>query len=278
MNTSLLYNDYPIPVSPRLATAIGLNESIILQQMHYWTMTPRNVRDGFSWVYNSIHTWATQFPFWSESTIKRTLASLEKQGLVYTGNFNRDRRDRTKWYRVNYEAVQALKSPDIPLGQIDPMQQVNTDQCVGSEWSDASGQNDPTITRDYPETTPETTNPSPDGDPSGEEDPPDEPIDPDIEVPEVIDPETWQSFVEHRRQIKSPMTIKAKTMLANKLCKLAKQGHNPKDLLEESIMNGWRGVFEPKGPAGRKHLPTSGFAETDYRKGLRKDSDGRYRI
>ena len=32
----LLLEDEPLVVLPKLATVIGLNEAIILQQLHYW--------------------------------------------------------------------------------------------------------------------------------------------------------------------------------------------------------------------------------------------------
>ena len=32
-----LYNEPPLTVSPSLAAAVGLNEAIVLQQVHYWT-------------------------------------------------------------------------------------------------------------------------------------------------------------------------------------------------------------------------------------------------
>ena len=34
--SNLLIDDYPILVLPKLANEIGLNEAIVLQQMHYW--------------------------------------------------------------------------------------------------------------------------------------------------------------------------------------------------------------------------------------------------
>lgn len=34
--SKLLIDDYPIQVLPKLAKVIGLNEAIILQQLHYW--------------------------------------------------------------------------------------------------------------------------------------------------------------------------------------------------------------------------------------------------
>jgi len=32
----MLFDKYPLVINPRLAALIGLNEAIILQQVHYW--------------------------------------------------------------------------------------------------------------------------------------------------------------------------------------------------------------------------------------------------
>ena len=34
--SKLLINEHPLQVLPSLATKIGLNEAIVLQQIHYW--------------------------------------------------------------------------------------------------------------------------------------------------------------------------------------------------------------------------------------------------
>ncbi|MBA8659965.1 conserved phage C-terminal domain-containing protein [Staphylococcus aureus] len=128
----LLIDDYPIQVLPKLAELIGLNEAIILQQMHYWIGNSKHEYDNKKWIYNSYSKWIEQFPFWSESTIKRAITSLEKQNLLHVGNYNKAGFDRTKWYSINYFELEILVTR-------------------------ASGQNDPTNTRDYTETSSETT-------------------------------------------------------------------------------------------------------------------------
>ncbi|WAG30179.1 conserved phage C-terminal domain-containing protein [Staphylococcus chromogenes] len=146
--SKLLIDDYPIQVLPKLAEEIGLNEAIILQQIHYWLNTSKHNYNGKKWMYNSYPKWIEQFPFWSESTIKRIITSLEKQNLVHVGNYNKAGFDRTKWYSINY--IELNKLVTRPSGQNDP--------TMRSNWHDGMGQNDPTNTRDYTETTTETTN------------------------------------------------------------------------------------------------------------------------
>jgi hypothetical protein len=150
MTTLLLLPEKPISVLPTLATNIGLNEAIALQQLHYWLVESDGgtkfgeSKDGKTWVYNNYDQWKEKnFPFWSVSTIRRIFASLERQRLVNTriekgSQFAGGRR---KWYTVNYETVYKIGSVQI-------------EHTVCSEWTDGSVQNEPSL---YTETTSETT-------------------------------------------------------------------------------------------------------------------------
>ena len=101
-----LTNESPLLILPTLATKVGQNEAVILQQIHYWNQISKNVRDGHTWVYKTIEQWHHEFPFLSKSTIERTLKKLEVQQLIVVGVYNRMKSDRTKWYRVNYETIE----------------------------------------------------------------------------------------------------------------------------------------------------------------------------
>ena len=117
----LIFNENPLVILPEFARKIGLNESIIVQQINYWLTenekAKRNFKDGYYWTYNSYKEWQQNFPFWSESTIKRTITRLENCGLLITGNYNKLKIDRTKWYRLNDELLSKVE--ESPLGQID---------------------------------------------------------------------------------------------------------------------------------------------------------------
>jgi len=85
----VLFNESPLTVNVELAKLIGLNESIVLQQIQYWLKinekAGRNFRDGYYWTYNTFEEWQEQFPFWSLSTIKRIFAKLEKKNISSSG-------------------------------------------------------------------------------------------------------------------------------------------------------------------------------------------------
>ena len=109
--TRLLIHEPPLQVLPSLAEKIGLNEALVLQQIHYW-LNPahnKNFINGRHWVYNSYEEWQKQFPFWSKDTLKRAMTSLEKRNLIITEKFNEDKFDHRKWYSINYKVLEGLE-------------------------------------------------------------------------------------------------------------------------------------------------------------------------
>ena len=94
----LLIPEPPLQILPQLACTIGLNEAIIVQQLHYWSL---KAKDG--WVYNTYEQWHEQFPFWSVITIKRTFLKLEQDGIVVSRQSKST--NRKKFYRIDYEKL-----------------------------------------------------------------------------------------------------------------------------------------------------------------------------
>lgn len=120
----LLIEEPPLVILPSLAKAVGLNESIALQQLHYWLSSSQHQIDGRTWVYNTIDAWRQQFPFWSRRTIQRILSGLEQSGLILTGQYNESRWDHTKWYTIDYDR---LASTNGQNDTIDGDQNVSVD-------------------------------------------------------------------------------------------------------------------------------------------------------
>ena len=96
----LLINESPLQIIPSLAVQVGLNEAILLQQLHFESLISPNLRDGYKWVYKTYAEWENdEFRFWFVDTIKRTIRRLEKNGyIVSTSSYNRMKMDKTKWY------------------------------------------------------------------------------------------------------------------------------------------------------------------------------------
>lgn len=140
----LLIDEPPLQVLPSLAREIGLNEAIMLQQIHYWLLKSSNEFEGAKWFYKTLEEWQTEFPFWSAMTIRRTLGSLEKQKIIKIGNFNKKKFDKTKWYTIDYQRVNRRC--------------VQNEQTMCSNRTDGCVQFEQTYTREYTETTTENNN------------------------------------------------------------------------------------------------------------------------
>ena len=62
-------------------------------------------------------------------------------------------------------------------------------------------------------------------------------------LPAWLDSAIWEKFCEHRG---SKFTDFAKNLAIKKLDDFRLRGHDPTAVLEETILNGWKGIFEPK--------------------------------
>lgn len=79
-------------------------------------------------------------------------------------------------------------------------------------------------------------------------------------LPEWLDPQAWERFVAFRRT-KAPLTADGVRLAIRELDKLRAQGNDPAAVIDQSILNGWRGLFALKengngnrnnGSAGRR--------------------------
>jgi hypothetical protein len=199
--SKLLLDENPLMILPQLAIKIGLNEAIVLQQVHYWLLQKEHQRDGRYWVYNTYEKWQENFPFWSIATTKRALTALRKpyvpkEGdqyvkrpplLIATSKYNAKKYDKTLWYTIDYEALDSIEDPQVKMTQ-------------GSKCPDGSGQDDPmeedNLTQPIPETSTETTPETTKEIPASPKNP-DEPLDDQAEA-EPFDAGTEKMWEQYR--------------------------------------------------------------------------------
>ena len=230
--SSLLIDESPLQVIPSLAKAIGLNEAIMIQQIHYWQRISPHEQLGRRWVAMSAPDLVDKFPFWSEKTIKRTVSSLKEKGLLIITKKSSTSWERANWYAVDYEAMNSLGSAS---GQNDPMHRDNLTRSIGTERPDGSGQNDPMSNKDK--------NKEQDIGASA------------FRLPDWIKAETLQAYEEMRKKIRKPMTEKARDLIIKKLHDMKKAGQDANAVLEQSVMSSWTGIFPIKadtGPGGKE--------------------------
>lgn len=111
----LLFNEEPITINRLAAKVLGLNEAIVVQQIHYWLnineKAKQNLIDGRYWTYNTLDAWQKEnFDFWSTKTIGRVFDKLEKRGILIKSNHNKYKYDRTLWVTLDYDKLEEILS------------------------------------------------------------------------------------------------------------------------------------------------------------------------
>lgn len=78
-------------------------------------------------------------------------------------------------------------------------------------------------------------------------------------LPEWIKKETWEAYREMRKSKRAPLTDRAASLIIKELEKLKSQGQQPEDVLNQSIMKSYTGVFPiTTGGNGNGQRPFSG--------------------
>jgi hypothetical protein len=144
-NPARLLDEPPIPLLPSVAKALGLNEAIVIQQLH-WTLKRDSVlvEGDTRWVRIDMNQWLRYFPWWSESTIRRTFKTLQDDGLVET-----KRGREANVYTIHYDRL-AVRLTDASVRSTDDAGQVDRSPVKerGTERETeiaGAGQADPTL-------------------------------------------------------------------------------------------------------------------------------------
>ncbi|MFN7364607.1 MAG: hypothetical protein ACK5TR_01515, partial [Alphaproteobacteria bacterium] len=110
--SALLLDESPLIVQPTLARLVGVNEAIILQQVHYWLSPkfhrPEKVFQGHHWTHNTYKQWQLQMPFLSLTTIRRAIGNLEEMAVLIS--FVSCGFRKTKYYRIDYARLAHLQN------------------------------------------------------------------------------------------------------------------------------------------------------------------------
>jgi hypothetical protein len=89
-------------------------------------------------------------------------------------------------------------------------------------------------------------------------------------LPDYINKDVWDAYLDMRKTIKKKPTDKAITMLLKKLDEYRQAGDDPNEILSRSVMNGWTGIFplDRKGAqvgthqqGGNRNFPRSRYTE-----------------
>jgi len=99
----------------------------------------------------------------------------------------------------------------------------------------------------------------------------------------MIDPELWADFVQHRKDIKKPLTQTAQKRMLARLSRFLEQGMNVDAMLERSIVNGWQDVWpEQKESRPQAHriaeIPETPEIDREAARAAVKEAMGKLRV
>lgn len=233
-----------------VAQTFGVNESIFLQNIAYWVhhnmSNDLHLHEGKYWTYNSQKAFGRLFPYWTRQNLRTIIKSCIDQNLIVAGNHNENKYDQTSWYTLTDLGLSLFKCFDIkhnpapyseiskesPIGENQPIEclepttpLVETNQCIYDSYNKPN--NKPNNKRTIKITKSLKTH-----------------TEKEIVMPDWIDKQDWEDFKQHRQQMKKPLTFQCEKRAIAKLAKLKTLGHDPKDVINESIINGWSGLFE----------------------------------
>lgn len=111
--SKLIADEHPLLIFPSLARCLGLQEGLLLQQLHYWLHLKAQApgrytdhfKDGRYWVHWTLQELREHVPFGSASLdpYKRVTRGLREQGILLVRQYG-SAWDKTNWYSIDYDA------------------------------------------------------------------------------------------------------------------------------------------------------------------------------
>ena len=99
----------------------------------------------------------------------------------------------------------------------------------------------------------------------------------------MLELEMWTDFVQHRKDIKKPLSQVAEKRMLSRLSRFLEQGLNVNAMLERSIVNGWQDVYpEKQDPKPQSHkmgeIPETPEIDREAARAAVKEAMGKLRV
>ena len=245
--SKLLINESPLQVQPSLAMAIGLNEAIFLQQLHYWLGASKYNREGRVWVYNTYAEWILQLRYMSERTLGRTIKSLKDQRLVIVEKFEQSKSNQVNYYTIDYDTLSIIEENISQV--IDSIHAAKMANSIQPKWHGGSSQNGQMEVDKVAESLQENTQENTQESNKKKSTKPSKPKFTfeeacAVQLPSGVNRDLWIAYIEMRQASKKLPTQKAIEMILDDLNKWGHEKANQS--IQNSIKSNWVGLFEPK--------------------------------
>lgn len=242
--------------SVEIATKLGINQAILLNNIAYWTRYNEankiNFHDGHYWTFNSTKSFSELFPYMTKRQVNYALKSLIDDGYIVTGNYNEHKYDRTLWYALTdlgKSILQNCQMHDTKLSNANDTDEKSILQNCQMEDTNLSNAFDTDVTpipnintnnKPYINTNKKKS------------------VKTDIVYDE--DPDVNQAikdYIAYRKEIKVKMTDRAIELMLKRLNELGSTNTEKIAIINQSIERGWKGLFELKDDSNDNAKKTS---------------------
>lgn len=102
-----------------VAAEYGVHAAIMLNNIYFWVLHNKaieiNYYDDCYWTFNSLKSFAKDFPYLTERQIRTALQKLIDAGLIKTGCFNKEWSDRTLWYTLTDKGFSIMQNSQMQM-------------------------------------------------------------------------------------------------------------------------------------------------------------------
>lgn len=115
-NFLLIDDENFIPKQKKAEHVFGKSAASFLQQLHYWQKKEHvgTIINDKKWIYNTTKEWSYQLGI-SEAQIKRVTSFLKKIDVIRIEKLDRNKRNRTNFYSINYEKMKDFIDKGDPI-------------------------------------------------------------------------------------------------------------------------------------------------------------------
>lgn len=254
-----------------LAKEYGILEAVLLNNLQFWIEKNRangtNFHDGHYWTYNSAKAFSELFPYASQKQIRKALQNLIGEGIIQTGNYNKNPYDRTLWYSFTEKGNRIFQTVNLDLPKMEngndldgqPIPNNKTDNKTDNKLKESKKEESNNTQNQQVETSEELKEMQKEIEQlkaeneklkTKKEKPKKQTKSYDEQIAEYTGNEELQNalkaFVQMRSFIKKPMTEYALKLMLKKLDELGNSETTKIAILNQSITHNWQGIFPLK--------------------------------
>jgi hypothetical protein len=207
-----------------IAKEYGVDVAVMVNHFDFWLThnkaNGKNIYEGKVWTYNSIQAMCDIFPYWTVNQIRRSLEKMLSGGVLEKGNHNQVKYDRTTWYTFtnafceNHKCILQFCQMEVAKttnGLGESHEPIPVNNQVGTQVNKQKKGN---VILSFPEGMPENYK------------------------NEIL------IFIEHRKEMKKPMTQRALDMIVKKLEPFTPEERTT--AINNAIISLWSDVFPQK--------------------------------